>query len=458
MAGAPHSNAVLPPMRPAIRRLHVAAIPLLVLCGSAVAVAVPLVVLSAQDLSPDAPAQRYASAMTLAYAATQRGDTAAARHAFLRAIEADRSKAEPHIELGYLDLATGNRAAAADWFARGAVRAPQRADVRRQLGFVLIDLRRPQEAIAAFESIEQTREGLTDRDQLALAYLYDGAARHDDAQRAFRLAAGSPDTSVANPAQRALGRTGQAGTVLFSEGYLAPFHQTRFTNTIAFGVVRHGIEHGASWAPAAYTSLRVTRDSKSTGGGGQSQVLADNAAMLAAGMRVRPWHGPVWIYLEAGGAYALLAGESTTWRRDIRTGAFLITQDERRLIPMARWTLRTEVVADASWYERFDRNVIGSALLREGIRVGKPGTRVLDVFGRGWVGYDSRGDFFNRAVESGGGIALRIGPNVAFFTEGISGRFLTQPPAAVSRRYQDWRFTAVWGWRAVRPTRTGNVR
>lgn len=394
-------------------------------------------------------AERFAAAMNVAYAAKQRGDTAVARDYFLRAIAADSAAAAPFIELGYLDLA-GNKPAAALWFEQGAARAPDDANVRRQLGYVLIDLRRTSDAIKALESIAKTPAGYIDRDRLALAYLYDSAMRNGEALAAFRAAAASTDTSVAHPARRALRVKGDVGTVLFSEGYLAPFYQTRFENAIGFGFLRHGIESGSAWAPAAYTSLRVTRDSKSTFGA-QSRVLSDNAAILAGGVRVRPWHGPVWLYAEAGGAYSLLANDSVSWRRDVRAGAYVIAQDERRLYAAANWKLVTDIAADVSWYERFDKNVIGYALLREGVRVGTTGKVAFDVFGRGWVGYDSRGDFFNRAVEGGGGVALRVGPHFVLFTEGLYGRFMPQPPAGVKRRYQDWRVTAVWGWRALKP-------
>lgn len=443
----PSIFSVLPSHRGPLtrRRVTLAAATIALIAGAVFAPDV----LSAQETT----AERYAAAMNVAYAAKQRGDTAAARDYFTRAISADSSQATPRIELGYLELAGGNKPAAATWFGEGVKRAPERADIRRQHGYVLIDLRRHRDAIVAFEGIATTAEGLTDRDQLALAYLYDGVARNADAMRAFRAASASTDTAVANPARRALRVKGDVGTVWFSEGYIAPFYQTRFENAIGFGFMRHGIESGASWAPALYTSLRVTRDSKSTGGGGQSRVLSDNAAILAGGARVRPWHGPLWIYAEAGGAYSLLENDSTTWRRDVRAGAYLIAQDERRLVQDAPWRLLTDIVADVSWYERFDKNVIGYAQLREGVRVGTTGKLAFDMFGRGWVGYDSRGDFFNRAAEAGGGVALRVGPHFVLLAEGIGGRFIETPAPGVKRRYQDWRFTAVWGWRALKSVR-----
>jgi tetratricopeptide (TPR) repeat protein len=405
----------------------------------------------------DAPAGPYATAMNVAYAARQRGDSAAARDYFTRATLADSTQAAPYIELGYLELSGGNKAAAARWFEQGARRAPSNADVRRQLAYVFVDLRQRADAIRAFESIAGTPGGYTDRDRLALAYLYDADARNREARAAFRAAAQSVDTAVSHPARRALRVKGDVGTVWFSEGYVAPFYQTRFQNAIGFGFLRHGIEGGSAWAPALYTSLRVTRDSKSTAGA-QSQVLSDNAAIAAGGVRLRPWHGPVWLYAEAGSAFSLLSGDSVNWRRDLRGGAYLIAQDERPLYSSANWKLVTDVVADVSWYERFDRNVIGYALLREGVRVGTAGKVALDVFGRGWLGYDSRGDFFNRAAESGGGMALRVGPNFVLFGEGLYGRFFEVPPAGTKRRYQDWRITAVWGWRALKSVREEGAR
>ena len=162
------------------------------------------------------------------------------------------------------------------------------------------------EAIAAFEGIAKTSRGLTPVDHLALGYLYDDVGRERSSLAAFKAASLAEDTVVSMPARRAWRVKQGPGTSYFSEGYLAPFYQTRFKNAIATGFTRLGIESGGSWGQAAYTSLRVTRDSKSSGGL-QSRVLSDNATMLAGGVRVRPARGPIWLYAEAGGARSLLS-------------------------------------------------------------------------------------------------------------------------------------------------------
>lgn len=386
----------------------------------------------------------------MGYAAKTRGDTAAARLSFEQALAVDTSQALPRIELGYLALAGGDRPRAADFLRQGVDRDPSRPEVHRQLGYVLISLKRTREAITAFEGIAKTTSGLTPVDHLALGYLYDDVGREKSALAAFKAASLAEDTVVSIPARRALRVKQGPGTSYFSEGYIAPFYQTRFKNTIATGFTRLGIESGSSWGQALYTSLRVTRDSKSSGGL-QSRVLSDNAAILAGGVRVRPARGPIWLYAEAGGARSLLSGAENSWTRDIRAGAYVILAHELQLGDGSNVRLLTDLSGDVSWYERFDKNVIGYMQLREGFRVGSLATKAVDFFARGWVGYDSRADFFNRAAEIGGGVALRPGHGFVFLAEGIAGRYIMQPPAATNRRYQDWRFTAVYGWRKLKP-------
>jgi len=390
--------------------------------------------------------------LNVGYAAKARGDTAAARSSFEQALAADTSQALARIELGYLALAGGDRTRAVDFLRQALDRDPSRPEIHRQLGYVLISLKRTREAITAFEGVAKTAGGLTPVDHLALGYLYDDVGREKDALAAFKAASLAEDTIVSRPAQRALRVKQGPGTSYFSEGYLAPFYQSRFTNTIGTGFTRLGIESGSSLGQAVYTSLRVTRDSKSSGGL-QSRVLSDNAAILSGGVRVRPARGPLWLYAEAGAARSLLANAENSWTRDIRAGTFMILAHERQLGDGSNVRLLTDFSGDVSWYERFDKNVIGYMQLREGFRVGSLATKAIDVFARGWVGYDSRADFFNRAAEIGGGVALRPGHGFVFLAEGIAGRFLAEPPATTNRRYQEWRFTAVYGWRALAPLR-----
>jgi len=394
--------------------------------------------------------ERYRAALDSAYAARQRGDLPRAREFFVRAVAADTSQALPRIELAYIALSAGDKATAVDFLQQAVARDRTRADLRRQLGFALVDLKRIREAIVAFEGIAAIPPGLTDRDHLALGYLYDNVSESRNAIRAYKNAAKSRDTSVALPARRSLIAKGDVGTVLFSEGYLALLYQSRFENTIGSAVLRTGIEGGASWAPAAYVALRGTRDSKSSLGL-QTRILSDNAAVAAAGVRVRPFHGPVWLYAEAGRAFSLLENADPSNESDVRAGAYIIAQDIRRPFEKSSLKFVTDVSGDVSWYERFDRNVIGAVQVRHGVRLAERGDRAIDLFGRGWVSYDSKGEFYNRAGELGGGLMIRPHANVSLYAEGLAGRYIDRPPPPTSRQYHDWRITAVLGWRAVKP-------
>lgn len=399
----------------------------------------------------------YLARLDSAYAAKARADTAQAERLFRAALVEDSSAAVPRIELAYIDLAAGRRASAARWLEEAVARAPERGDVRRQLGYTLAAIGRTREAIAAFEGLPAAGHPLEQRDQLALGYLHAAVGERQRSAAAFAAATVGDDSLSRGEARRNLSRSAAPGLRLYAEWYLAPFYQTRFENTIGFGFLRAGLVGGATWSPTLYASARLTRDSRSVGGL-QPQIFTDNAAIPAIGARVRPFGGPVWTYAEAGAARLLLDDGGATWRRDLRAGAYTAVLHEARLGTAEPVRLLTDVAADVSWYERFDRNTIGYLQLREGLRfrrTGAGGTArrgpVLDLFARGWVGYDGNGDFFNRALEGGGGAALRAGNGVSVFVEFAEGRFLVAPPAGQRPRYADWRFTVVVGGQRSRP-------
>lgn len=406
---------------------------------------------SARPLPAQGADQAHLAALDSAYAAKARGDTVRAVDQFRRALALDTSSVTARLELAYIDLAAGRREPAVRWLSEALPRAPERADVRRQLGYTLADLGRHREAIAAFEGLPAAGHPLTQRDHLALGYLHAAVGDRRASALAFGSAATGADSTVQREALRVLAGGERRGAHTFAEWYVAPFYQTRFENAVGFGFLRVGLEGGRSWSPTAYLSLRTTRDSRSVGGR-QPQIFTDNAAVPAVGVRTRPWGGPLWLYAEAGGARSLIADADTAWRRDLRGGAYLTWQREHRAGNADQVQWLTDVAVDVSWYERFDRNVIGYVQLREGVRLKSRGsdgatrrTPAVDVFGRGWVGYDGNGDFFNRAAEAGGGLALHLVPGVSAYAEGIAGRFIDRPPVGIARRYEDWRFTMVFG-------------
>lgn len=432
--------------------------------GLALLAAASLMPAALRAQPPAVPADTaYTNAMNRAYDALRRGDTAVALDAFVQATQRDPANATPHLELAYVLLAQGRRSEAARRFEEGLARDHLRDGPRRQLGYLYADLGRRDAALQLFTWLRESGRAIP-RDHVALGVLLAERARWADAEAAYRdgarLAAAAGDTALAREADagaRAVAALGASRAGLFAELYVAPFYQERFDNTIGLGYLRGGVRGGSWWRPSVYASLRATRDSRSTGGR-QPVLFNDNTAIPAVGVRVQPGGGPVALYAEAGAAYDLVARPERAWHRDLRAGANLTWQREDRLTALARGLrVVSEVNGDASWYERFDRNVIAYGQLRESLRW-RPagGAFAVDLFARGWAATDSRGDFFNRVAEGGGGIALHLpvgGTRVSVYADVLRGRYLEPVPASAGlpRTYDDWRLTVATGFLRFRP-------
>src|SRR5438270_8457179 len=85
-------------------------------------------------------------------AALERGDAAAARDSFRKALEADPDNVDAHTYLGVLADREGNLREAERHFAAAAAVAPFSASARNNYGAVLVRLNRPQLAAAQFEA------------------------------------------------------------------------------------------------------------------------------------------------------------------------------------------------------------------------------------------------------------------------------------------------------------------
>jgi tetratricopeptide (TPR) repeat protein len=405
----------------------------------------------------------YLAAMNAGYGALRAADTTRAIAEFERASLRLPGAAAPHLEIGYLLLAQGRRREAASRFEEGLARDHRQDAARRQLGYLYADLARPEAALQVFSWLRDEGRAIP-QDHYAIGVLSAQLQRWASARGAYdeaaRLAAAAGDTVLVRSA-----RAGAASVATFGVGggryvelYLAPFYQDRFDNTVGLGFLRAGIRGGSWWQPAAYLSVRATRDSRSTGGQ-QPILFNDNTVIPAVGVRVTPGGGPLALYAEAGAAWDLVDRPERGWRRDLRAGGNVTWQGQLALADGARGpALVTDVNADATWYERFGRNVIAFGLVREAVRI-RPtgGALALDLYARGWGAYDSRGDFFNRVVEGGGGIAVHLpGPApLSVYIDVLRGRYLEPVPvsAGLPRVYDDWRVTMSTGFFRFRPAR-----
>ncbi|MDQ6612608.1 MAG: hypothetical protein M3Y64_09250, partial [Gemmatimonadota bacterium] len=257
------------------------------------------------------------------------------------------------------------------------------------------------------------------------------------------------DTTVSGAAQKSIMILSNAvhAAGAFIEYYLSPFYQSRFQNAVGFGFLRAGFSGGGSWQPRLYFSLRATRDSKSVGGV-QPVLFADNSVVPALGVRVR---APKWLtlYAEAGASYPLVSVTPRNWQRDLRAGVIGNVANTHRLTRNADGlALVSELYGDVSWYDRFNRDVIGYAQWRESLRLLQGSAGSLDVFSRAWGTIDSKHDYYNRTVEGGGGIALHIGTRqpVTIYAEAVRGHYLSTPTATQrAQNYNDFRLMFVTG-------------
>ncbi len=406
--------------------------------------------LSAQ---PPAPASDslYTAAMNAGYDALRAGNTTDAIAAFQRALQHQPGSATAHFQLGYITLSLGRSLDAVMHFEEGLARDETNNDVRRQLGYLYAELGRTAQARQVFVRLREAGQAIP-RDLVAIGNLSATLGDRPTAEQSFREAISTNDAEVVTDARaglRNLAQTG-VGAGLFAELYLAPFYQERFDNTVAIGFARAGVRGGGWLQPSVYGSLRATRDSRSTGGQ-QPVLFNDNTLIPAIGVRVHPGQRGLVLYAEAGMAYQLVDGEGDRWARDLRAGMNYTFAREHALRTTGNSPrLVTELSGDATFYERFDENVIAFGQWRESLRFGAANRPMFDVYARAWGAMDSRGEFFNRVVEGGGGVALHLplgGMRASIYLDALRGRYLQAPSEAsgLPRSYNDFRVTVVTG-------------
>ena len=394
----------------------------------------------------------YAARMNSGYAATRAGNALAAAAAFDSAAKVAPQSAEALVAAGYAFLAGKQNTNAIARFNSALVLDPERDVIRRQLGYLYAGSGDNQNAIGAFAPLV-TRGRASAQDLLALGNLNAAVSQRDSSLKYFHsaleLATQIGDTVVASDAQKSIAnlsiKPSRPGA--FIEYYLSPFYQHRFDNFIGFGIGRVGLSGGGRFQPQVYVSLRATHDSKSVGGL-QPVLFADNSVIPALGVRVHP---ATWLtaYAEGGASYPLVSVTPRNWHRDLRAGLLANVQNTQWLQKNSNGiSLISEVYGDASWYDRFNRDVIGYAQWRESLRLVHGRAGAIDLFTRAWGSYDSRHDYYNRVVEGGGGIALHLGANhyASIFVDALRGHYLAEPVGTQpAQNYNDFRVMVVTG-------------
>jgi tetratricopeptide (TPR) repeat protein len=285
---------------------------------------------------------------------------------------------------------------------------------------------------------------------MQLGYLYEH--KHDmvRAYRFFQHATQSRDTALALRAQRAL--TQLSGlqmkampTPYYGEVFFNPFSQSRFGLTVTPFLARAGVEQDNPLQTKEYVFLRRTSDNRSENLGQLSQIYEDNVEILGVGGQVKPMARiPAIAFVEAGNAYDLVYQDRDRWRGDLRAG-LMYYQDfgcQPSYYDRLTWghAYYSDWYADATYFTRYNNNVIAGVRTRQGIRLLQYHSSMLNLY---WVGRaitDTNRIFYNNFAEMGPGLALVPSNrfNVQVRLEHVNGVYLpagTVPPNPYSKHY-----------------------
>ncbi|MBI1760585.1 MAG: tetratricopeptide repeat protein [Acidobacteria bacterium] len=426
--------------------------------------------LQAQTAEPPPPANQTSTSASVpvdealqnllnqGYAHLARSEWNEAVASFEQATRLRPQATKPWLELAFALVANQQHEKAVKALEEVLRLEPTNLVARSQLGYLLIRLERLREAIDIFLMVEQ-RDQQNFHYKLQLGYLYDGVNNKQKAREWFLAASLAPDPAIRQKAQEALKNL---APVLFArrwiwanEIYAAPFYQARFNNFIAPFIWRSGLVLSAKAGLEVYASTRLTRDTRSTAGGAP-QIFSDNFAVLALGLRGRPFKNALTVYGEAGLAINLMPSTHSTVRArsDYRFGTYFShLWGKRAATPALAFPFNPvgEVYFDVSYYSRFRHNIIGYVQARQGVRVLQYKETALEIYGRGNLVKDRGRDYYNNLAELGAGAAFTPWrcAGIKLTAEYLRGRYfgLHRPnePNPYRSHYGDFRFGVIFG-------------
>ncbi|MFN3321878.1 MAG: tetratricopeptide repeat protein [Bryobacteraceae bacterium] len=427
---------------------------------------------------------------------------------FRRALELDSENVELRRELAYLHLAMGQRAEAEQEFALLVAAAPEDLLSTAQLGFLRLARDDAEGAMPLLERVlqgddeelaDRVRQTLklpqtlrgrreTPRRQVAVeaktlaersldaGYLKDALkylrVAHEtdpvdfdvmlklgwthnilqqdgEAVRWFGLAKNSPDTAVAQEAERAY-RNLQAQEARFrTTAWVLPFFSSRWNNVFSYGQVK------AEWRLGKlplrpYLSSRIVGDLRGAAGlqqsqGVQPQFLSENSVIVGAGVATNAWRG-ISAWAEGGPSFSYLGRrhDLAAVIPDFRAG-LNASRGIGRLLGGERAGLFAEATFDSVFLSRFQSDVLFYLQTRGGYTL--PAWEALDGL-QVQLHWNQNGttdrlrQYWANFVESGPGLRLRTRsmPRSLFFSAAfLWGRHTVQEGNPRPRHFTDLR-------------------
>ena len=291
---------------------------------------------------------------------------------------------------------------------------PNHTQALKEAGFLAIEEGRIDDAVALFKRVYAITHA--PEEAMQIGYLYSSLDQNKQAYHYFHLATESSDPKLSWIAQDAMTRFAGQQTKAFPKPYYGeffamPFTQNRFGITVTQFIGRLGVELDLPMRPRAYTFTRRTQDNRANDLGELPQLYEDNVWVTGVGGQIFPFKKlPLFVYVEAGGAYDLYDRARDRWRPDLRAGFMYYQEVGARPSYFSKPTYSTNYYAiwyaEMTYFSRYDNNVIASVRTHQGIRLFQYQSSMVNLFVRGRVIEDTRRDFYNNFAELGPGLAI----------------------------------------------------
>jgi Flp pilus assembly protein TadD len=404
-----------------------------------------------QVLRKLAPA-RHRILLTLAELTRKAGDPATARAYFLLAWRSPEPRIAAVGREGF-----GNRYPFASELEKALELEPRQQYLRRELGYLYLELRQTGKAIHQFETAlehdptdELSRRQLEllraagvpppentayrhkeqgyanlrasylpaaaaefeaahrldpndHRTVLQLGYIYNSMQRDDLARPWFRMARASSDLEIAAQAARALKNIEAPFRRVRHSLWIMPLLSSRFDSAFGYGQFKTEFR-GPRLPFTPYLSLRLEGDSRTRTGGPQPNILSAQGVVAALGVG-RPLSRRIWAWAEAGNALTSLGNRPPGLQRsepDYRGGlAFQRVWGPHLFSGETGRFVDTNV--DAVYLSRFGHNAVLYAQTKTGYQLPAKGGLSHQPYLAVNLVADARGDAYNNLAEFGPG-------------------------------------------------------
>jgi Flp pilus assembly protein TadD len=347
------------------------------------------------------------------------------------------------INEGYEDLKRGEKTAARAKFMEALFEVPGSTEVTKQLGYMNVADGNSAAALDEFAGVHRLTP-LDYESALELGYLYESLHDESGSKKAFAAALLSPDPKIHGEAAAALKEIYGRTDPLYLDVNASPYYTSRFGDYIANAEVIAGYRPDWAGPLSFYFASRYNQDSLSHSGAAPV-VFDDNYVSFAPGLRLQPRGFDVTLTAEYGPAVNLIL--SSDHPNKVEYDGRVVLADYHY------WGGPLRTFADAGgsvgYYSRYQDDVIGQLQLRAGFKAWDNNVSQVTLYAPVNVIKDSNLEFYNNLVEIGGGMEFQPWTKVnlkirAEFLRGTYMRVQGVDENPYGPQYNDLRITLVY--------------